>query len=74
MAEIKEIWIKCPNGHRIPSPIFIGDTATFDSGVLFGNKAQCPTCGTWVDCNKENMSYILADGSGGVVGDDFGKK
>ncbi|WP_082721992.1 hypothetical protein [Burkholderia sp. RF2-non_BP3] len=74
MAEIKEIWIKCPNGHRFRSPIFLGDTETFDSGVLFGNTAQCPTCGALVDCNKENMSYILADGSGGLVGDGFGKK
>ena len=72
MAQIKESFIKCKCGHRFHSPIFFGDTETFDTATTSGNKAQCPSCEIMIDCNKTNMSYILADNSGGAVGDEFG--
>lgn len=73
MAAIKESFIKCGHcGTRFNSPIFLGDTETFESAMTWGNKAQCPNCKEMIHCNKENMSYVLADESGGSVGDDFG--
>lgn len=73
MAAIKESFIKCNVcDHRFHSPIFFGDTATFESATTWGNKAQCPECGTMIDCNKDNMSYALADDTGGAVGGGFG--
>jgi DNA-directed RNA polymerase subunit M/transcription elongation factor TFIIS len=73
MAAIKESFIKCNAcGNRFRSPIFFGHTAAFDSATTSGNKAQCPKCGTMINCNKDNMSYVLADDSGGAVGGGFG--
>jgi hypothetical protein len=73
MAEIKESFIKCPKcSTRFPSPIFFGDTISFETATTWGNTAQCPKCGDMVKCNKENMSYTLADDSGGGVGGGFG--
>ncbi len=75
MAAIKQIIVKCGScSAEFPSPIFLGDTETFDSGTLFGNRVQCPKCRTMISCNKENMRYILADKHGGFVGNDYGKK
>lgn len=72
MAKIKAAFIQCGHcGTKFPSPIFLGDTKTFESATLWGNRAQCPNCQRMIDCNKENMSYVLEDGSGGFVGDDF---
>lgn len=73
MAQIKISFIKCKCGHRFNSPIFFGDTETFDLATTSGNKAQCPSCRTMIDCNKTNMSYVLADNSGGAVGHGFGE-
>lgn len=72
MAAIKESYIKCGHcGNRFRSPIFFGDTETFDSALTAGNSAQCSGCGNMIRCDKSNMSYVLADDSGGGVGDDF---
>lgn len=72
MAKIKESFIKCGNcGTRFPSPIFFADTRAFETATMSGNKAQCPKCRQMIHCNKENMSYALADEVGGFVGDDF---
>jgi len=71
MAKIKSASIKCGHcGDKFPSPIFLGDTETFDSATVSGNIAQCPKCGGVVNCNRENMSYELADTTGGFVGDE----
>lgn len=74
MAKIKESHVQCPHcGTKFPSPIFIADTESFDTAILAGNRAQCPNpnCGKMINCNKENMSYLLADETGGFVGKEF---
>ncbi|MFS8083656.1 MAG: hypothetical protein ACMG51_09400 [Ginsengibacter sp.] len=71
---IHDVTIKCPHcGQRFPSPIFIRNTAAFESAILSNNATNCPNpkCGKDIDCNKENMSYTLADEVGGFVGYDF---
>ena len=55
-----------------PSPIFVGDTKIFDTLVTAGNVTNCGKCGKMINMNKENMAYVLADGSGGAVYNDFG--
>jgi hypothetical protein len=73
MDKIKSVHILC--GHcntRFPSPIMFGDVQTFESATTAGNIAQCPRCRTMINCNKDNMSYVLADDSGGSVGPNFG--
>lgn len=72
--KIKSCYLKCPHcGHRQSSPIQFGDVRSFETGLAMGNKSQCRQCGKMIDCNKANMSYVLADDSGGSVGPDFGK-
>lgn len=74
MAAIKESFVKCTNcGSRFNSPMFFGNTEIFDAATTWGNKVQCPECKTMIDCNKDNMSYVLADDSGGQVGGKFGE-
>lgn len=69
---IKAVNILCGHcGLRFPSPIFLGDMFTFETATTSGNRAECPRCREMIHCNKENMSYVLADGSGGSVGSDF---
>jgi len=75
MADIKESHIKCGHcGHRFNSPIFFGNTETFETATTSGNTAQCPSCNKMINCNKSNMSYVLADDTGGAVSNDFGKQ
>jgi hypothetical protein len=74
-TKIKAVNIKCAHcGTTFPSPIFMGDVPTFESALTWGNKAQCPTCHRMIDCNKDNMSYVLEGSVGGLVGGDFGAK
>jgi len=71
MSEVNEIQIKCLNpscGTWFPSPIFFGDTESFDSSMLEGNTVQCSSCGSMTPCNKENMRVRGKDG--GFVGSD----
>ena len=73
MAKIKESHIKCGNcDTRFRSPIFFENTEAFETATMVGNVAQCPKCGQMINCNKENMSYVLDDDSGGFVGGGFG--
>jgi hypothetical protein len=75
MAKIKSVSLKCGHcGTHQPCAIFCGDTQVFDTLTAAGNIQQCrnPKCRQMIHCNKENMSYVLADGSGGSVGEDFG--
>ncbi len=72
--KIKESYITCGYcGTKFQSPIFFGDTDSFDSAITAGNTAQCPNknCRKMIHCNRKNMSYLLADEPGGFVGDDF---
>jgi predicted RNA-binding Zn-ribbon protein involved in translation (DUF1610 family) len=74
MAAIKESFVKCPQcGNRFRAPIAFRDTEMFESALTWGNRVKCGSCGTMIDCNKDNMSYVLADDSGGSVGGKFGE-
>jgi hypothetical protein len=69
MAKTKEISIRCLNCNQwFPSPIFFGDSESFDTSTLFGNLAQCPHCGKMTGCNKENFRARFEDG--GFLGVD----
>jgi uncharacterized C2H2 Zn-finger protein len=72
--KIKESHLKCGHcGNRFRSPIFFGNVRTFETATTAGNTAQCPKCGKMISCNKDNMSYVLEDESGGLVGDNFSR-
>ncbi len=71
MAKIKEISIRCKNcGKWFPSPIFFGDSDSFDTSMLIGNQAQCRNCGKMTGCDKENIRVRYESGEGGFVGYD----
>lgn len=57
--------IKCLNcGNWFVCPIGFGDAESFFSSTLAGNRTNCPRCGGWTSCNKENMRFSerLANG------------
>ena len=63
MAKTKEISVRCLHCREwFPSPIFLGDSETFDSNVLFNNRAQCPQCGQMTGCDKNNFRARFEDG------------
>jgi hypothetical protein len=63
MAKTLEISIRCEHCKQwFPSPIFIGDSESFDTSVLFGNIAQCPHCLKPTGCDKENFRARFDDG------------
>lgn len=71
MSKVKEIQIRCLDqscNAWFNSPIFFGDSESFDTSTLIGNTVQCPKCGRMTPCNKENMRVRAADG--GFVGID----
>jgi hypothetical protein len=69
VAKTKFIRIRCQNcQHWFPSPIFFEDSASFDSSMLFGNRARCPSCRQWTSCDKENFHARFEDG--GFIGAD----
>lgn len=72
MARIKESFVQCGRCKtKFRSPIFFADTDTFETATTSGNITQCPSCNALISCNKDNMSYTLADSSGGFVGENF---
>lgn len=72
MPKIKDVKVKCGHcGAMQKSSIFIGSTEALERIIMSGNKQQCIKCGKIFNCNRENFSYTLADGSGGNVGSDF---
>lgn len=72
MPAIKSITLKCGHcGTYNPSMIFFGNTESLESSFTSGNTQQCISCRKMINCNKENYSYVLADGSGGSVAGDF---
>jgi len=63
MAKTKEISIRCSQCREwFPSPIFLGDSETFDTSILFSNQAQCPHCGRMTGCDKDNFCARFEDG------------
>lgn len=63
MGKTKEISIRCLHCREwFPSPIFFGDSESFDTATLFGNLAQCPHCGKMTGCNKNNFRARFEDG------------
>lgn len=60
MSKIKSISIVCSHcGMEFPSPIFIGDTKSFENSSIEGNIAQCPACRKMTEVNKKNMKVTL---------------
>jgi DNA-directed RNA polymerase subunit RPC12/RpoP len=69
MSQVNQVEIRCLNcGLWFPSPIYFGDSDSFDTSTLIGNQAQCPHCGRMTGCNKENMRVYHQ--KGGFVGKD----
>ena len=63
MGKTEDISIRCLNCRKwFPSPIFFGDSETFDTSILFGNLAQCPHCGKMTGCDKNNLRVRFEDG------------
>lgn len=69
MARVTEISIRCEHCRKwFPSPIFFGDSESFDTSVLFDNRAQCRHCGRMTGCDKENFRVRFE--GGGFLGVD----
>ena len=69
MSKVTEISIKCEHCKKwFPSPIFFGDSESFDTSQLFGNLAQCKHCGKMSGCNKENFRVRFE--GGGFLGSE----
>jgi hypothetical protein len=63
MSKTESIEIRCQHCRKwFPSPIFFGDSESFDTSALFGNLAQCRHCGKMTGCNKENFRARFEDG------------
>lgn len=63
MDKVKTLEIRCTNcGTWFNSPIFFGDTGSFDASTVLGNIVQCPNCNKMVSCNKENMRVRSKNG------------
>ncbi len=68
-AKTLSITMRCLHcGAKFPSPIFMTPYSTFSTATLFGNLAQCPSCGKMTGCNKEN--FLARFEGGGWVGND----
>jgi len=69
MAKTESIEIRCEHCQKwFPSPIFIGDSESFDTSVLFGNTAQCRHCQKMTGCDKNNFRARFE--GGGFLGVD----
>jgi hypothetical protein len=63
MSKTVSIEIRCLHCKSwFRSPIFFGDSESFDSSQLFANRAQCPHCSRMTGCNKENFRARFEDG------------
>ena len=66
---LKSVVIVCGHcGHRIPSSVRFGGLHQFDTSSLIGTLRNCPACGKWTVCDKENMVVIYTDDKGDVGG------
>ncbi len=69
MSKINEISIRCKSCDEwFPSPIFFENTDSFDSSMLYNNRAQCRHCGQMTGCDKENLRVRFE--GGGFLGLD----
>jgi len=69
MSKVNEIQIHCTSCDTwFKSPIFFGDSKSFNTSKMIGNKVNCPSCNKTISCNKENMRVRHEDG--GFVGID----
>ena len=69
MAKTLEISIRCEHCREwFPSPIFFGDSESFNSSSLFANQAQCHHCNKMTGCDKDNFR-VRFEGEG-FVGKD----
>jgi len=60
--------IRCQHCKRwFPSGIQFGSAKAFFTSTLVGNRQQCPYCGNWTDCNKENMRFQERGPDGRVI-------
>jgi hypothetical protein len=63
MSKTIDISIRCLHCHKtFRSPIWFGDSNSFDTSILFGNLAQCPHCQNMTGCNKDNVCALFEDG------------
>jgi hypothetical protein len=63
MSRTIEISIRCLHCQKkFRSPIWFGDSNSFDTATLFGNQAQCPNCKRMTGCNKDNFYALFEDG------------
>ena len=69
MSKVNQIEIRCSHCSTwFPSPIFFGDSESFETSTMYGNTVSCPSCGKMTSCNKENMR--VRHEKGGFLGDD----
>ncbi len=67
MSKTTDIQIRCLHCKNwFQSGIWLGDKATFNTAMLFGNSQQCPHCQKMTGCNKENFKARFEDG--GFIG------
>ncbi|MGI8467417.1 MAG: trigger factor [Pyrinomonadaceae bacterium] len=72
-SRTKKVEIQCLHCERwFQSPIYFGDSQSFDTSALEGNTVQCPFCGKMTGCNKDNMRVGFEDG--GFIGDKIKPK
>lgn len=63
MAKTKSIEIRCEHCRQWqPSAIYFGDSESFDTSTLFGNRQQCRHCRKITGCNKETFRALFEDG------------
>jgi len=55
----------------VSSPIKFGDSKSFFSSTLVGNKLKCPICHKETDCNKENMRFIARESESKFLVTDY---
>ena len=66
MTAISDVRIRCGHCRAVfPCPVDFADLESLESAIAAGLQATCPSCGQVVNCNKENMMWRHADGSGG---------
>lgn len=63
MSKTKTLKIRCNCCKEwFNSPIYFGDSESFDTSIMEGNTVQCPICNKMTGCNKENMKMTSDDG------------
>jgi len=56
MGHVKRVEIRCEHCRQwFPSRVGFDVDERFDTATLLGVEMDCPKCGQWTGCNKENM-------------------